>query len=238
MELSKAYSIVPLSHEDAIPKIVEIFNSNGILKQSEHLKWQYIHNPGGGSYTSVAVSETDENASIYSMFRTKVKVDGELVTACQSLDTLTDAKHRGQGLFKKLANNVYDRARTDGVSLVYGFPNENSAPGFFGSLGWYFSGYPPFKIYIVNLCFALKYKFNINIKINNSLGDLFLKRRMDKIIKEYGFVCKEILRFDSDYDDLWVRFARGIQTIVTRDSEFMNWRYCQKPMNKYKIIGV
>lgn len=75
-------------------------------------------------------------AAFYGVFRHDIT----FIRACQSADTMTDPDYRGEGLFTKLARMTYLEAQKQGIQLIFGFPNENSYPGFI-KLGWQFNGY-------------------------------------------------------------------------------------------------
>jgi len=61
---------------------------------------------------------------------------GKVVLAAQSADTMTHPNYRNQGLFVQLAQLTYELCKAEGIQLIFGFPNENSLPGFVDKLGW------------------------------------------------------------------------------------------------------
>src|SRR5262249_33992641 len=105
-------------------------------RRTESLEWLYLKNTAAGRLF-VDVAEQDERVvAIYASLPGWFRVDGRRLLALQSLDTLTDGAYRGRGLFLSLARSLYARAGGAGCAFVYGFPNGNSAAGFFGKLGW------------------------------------------------------------------------------------------------------
>src|ERR1700759_5727423 len=60
----------------------------------------------------------------------------KIILAAQSADTMTHPGYRNKGLFIELATRTFELCRTLGISLVFGFPNQNSLPGFVNKLGW------------------------------------------------------------------------------------------------------
>lgn len=96
-----------------------------------------------GLYTIgfIAYSSDNEPAAYYGVFPIKMTVNNRCFLAAQSGATMTSPKHQKKGLFIKLASATYSRAAELGVELVYGFPNENSYPGFVKKLNWQFQGY-------------------------------------------------------------------------------------------------
>ncbi|MBL4862638.1 MAG: GNAT family N-acetyltransferase [Crocinitomicaceae bacterium] len=84
----------------------------------------------------IAYSNKGEPAAFYGVFPCLVEFQGDLVLVAQSGDTMTHVNHRGKGLFVNLAKQTYDYAQTQGIKIVFGFPNENSYPGFVRKLNW------------------------------------------------------------------------------------------------------
>jgi len=231
------YKIEQTNGMHSVERINKIFEKNNNKKNENHLIWQYAK-PQEGSITSISVDKNGNDAAVYSVFKVKAKINSTMGFAYQSLDTLTDQNHRGKGLFGKLANDVYDRCTLDNNNIVYGFPNTSSGPVFFSRLGWQELGYPPFVIYINNILFPLAYLIKKNIFIENKLLKLFLKNSLKKLCKKSKFLINSDANFDTNYDELWEFFSLKIKTTVWRDSQYMNWRYKEKPNNKYQYISL
>lgn len=87
----------------------------------------------------LARSADGSPAAYYGVFCTKVIENGTIIMAAQSGDTMTDPGHQRRGLFMRLAKATYELAKSQGVAFVFGFPNNNSLPGFRDKLGWTFS---------------------------------------------------------------------------------------------------
>ena len=104
----------------------DCFNRNGSQRTDARLVWQYVENPTGTVYVDLAVAG-NRVASIYASLPVRMRINGAVRLAIQSLDTLTDVEYRGQGLFVRLARSLFARATDERVALVYGFPNGNSA---------------------------------------------------------------------------------------------------------------
>ncbi len=61
---------------------------------------------------------------------------GALVPCYQSCWTATAREHRGKGLFSRIVNHAKEQFRAGGIGLLFGFPNEQSAPIFHTTLGF------------------------------------------------------------------------------------------------------
>ena len=64
----------------------------------------------------------------------------KIIPVAQSADTMTHPQHRLKGLFVKLAQLTYQLCYEAGIQLIFGFPNQNSLPGFINKLGWQTTG--------------------------------------------------------------------------------------------------
>ncbi|MBK6924804.1 MAG: GNAT family N-acetyltransferase [Thermomonas sp.] len=237
---SHNFSIDDQDGEEMLGRISALFEKIGNVKPAEHLRWQYVENCGGGAYSSVAVSESGEDAGIYNLFKVPAKLCGRRVLACQSLDTLTAMKYRGKGLFSLLAKHVNRRCDEEGVAFIYGFPNEKSGPGFFKHLQWRQKGHPPFLLHVNNLGYLLNAVGGPRIRIPAVVPSLMVGLA-NKVRKKFGsYRCERGLNFlnTSQYDGLWASFARDIPTIIIRDSAYLKWRYVQRPNSNYQFVSV
>ncbi len=103
----------------------------------DFLQKKYDTKSFGAEYTGyIGYSPAGEPAAYYGVFPCRVLADGKSLLAAQSGDTMTHPDHRGKGLFIKLAVKTYELCRSLGIGFVFGFPNENSYPGFVKKLAW------------------------------------------------------------------------------------------------------
>lgn len=220
--------------ESQVSRIHRIFLNNDNEKSFEHLTWQYLKAPAGNAYTAFSVSDSKADAAVYSVFKVQAKVYKDIHIAAQSLDTLTDKDHRGKGLFSALASAVFEKCAKDGVAFVYGFPNSNSAHGFFNKLGWKKIGFPPFRIYLSNVLFPLSYFFGRRLYLKNFLFDLYVRWQSRRKKRRFGLhVIDQPGYASNDYDALWGRFAESLPVTLWRSAAYMMWRYRDKPGRAY-----
>jgi hypothetical protein len=210
------------------------FNRNGSPRTADALRWQYVENPTGDMYVDLAVAG-DSIAAIYATLPVRVRLDGRVRVALQSLDTLTDAAFRGKGLFVKLARATFTRATDARVGFVYGFPNGSSAPGFFGKLGWTKLDPVPFLIRPLRTGYVAK-----RLKLDERLPwipDLPLARAAPPVPRQ-GERIEHVERFDERFSALWSRFVAPIGVAVERDAAYLNWRLVDKPGAGYTRLAV
>lgn len=84
----------------------------------------------------VAYTLKGEPAAFYGVYPCMTEYKGKLYLAAQSGDTMTHPNHGGKGLFTTLAKMTYELAKQEGILFIFGFPNNNSFPGFIKKLNW------------------------------------------------------------------------------------------------------
>ena len=94
------------------------------------------------SYTGVshigyiAFNERNNPIAYYGVIPCFIRYGDQLYLAAQSADTMTHPKYQFKGLFVQLANLTFDLCMEEGISIVFGFPNQNSLHGFLVRLKW------------------------------------------------------------------------------------------------------
>lgn len=117
-------------------EIAQLFlDSFGKPLSGDEWRWFYIDNPVGHPYVSLFY-ENGKLLGHYAVLPTILSFRGESFVAYRSMTTMVHPDGRGKGLFTELAKRVYSMLGADRASMVYGFPNANSAPGFIKNLGW------------------------------------------------------------------------------------------------------
>jgi len=94
------------------------------------------------------------------------------------------------------------------LDVIYGVPNENSVKGFTEKLN--------FKL-IKEIPMLVSKKFSIKYKINNH--------------------CVILKRFDKRFDDFFINMIDKYKIITCRNSDYLNWRFIDNTINKYKVFA-
>lgn len=211
------------------------FSRNDSPRTLAALRWQYLDNPTGKLLVDVvdAGSGADARlAAIYAVLPVPVVVDGKPSIGVQSLDTLTDADFRGRGLFLKLAKSTYERAAREGAAFVYGFPNGNSAHGFFSRLEWVRLDPVPFLVRPLRTRYLLR-------RLGERLGalpDVTLPSRLPSPPDDQEL--RAVRRFDERHEAIWRANARHIGVAVDRSAAYLNWRLRDKPGEDYRVLAL
>jgi hypothetical protein len=142
------YTITKLTSEnqqDLIPIYADAFGievSADFLRAKQNTSFTGFENVG-----FIAHDEHKQPAAFYGVYPCMVEYQGKKYLVAQSGDTMTHSAHTGKGLFTQLAQKTYDYCKENGFHLVFGFPNENSFPGFIKRLGWsHFDDMTPYLI--------------------------------------------------------------------------------------------
>lgn len=210
------------------------FAANGSTKDLDVLRWLYLHAPAQGTYVDLSVDEAAEGtrvAGISAVLPVLVQVRGQIRTGGQSLDTLTDERYRGRGLFVSLVVSVYERCTAGGIALVYGFPNGHSAPGFFKKLGWVSMDPVPFLIRPLRTGYFASRVPRVGRWLSR-LPDLPLPR--PRVPRVEGSV-EPLAAFGPELDGVWERFSAGVGVAVRRDGAYLDWRFGRRPGEGYQV---
>jgi len=210
----------------------QCFERNGMPRRHDALRWQYGENPVEKVLVDLAV-DGNRVGGIYAVQPARVQIGGDAALAVQSVDTLVDSQFRGRGLFTSMARGLYERAAAEGAKFVYGFPNGNSAPGFFGKLAWVSLDPVPFLLRPLRTrYFATKLPLGPFEKL---VPDLRVPVRTRATKGRSNIV--EVREIGSEVDQLWSEFSSGIDVTVVRDARYLRWRL-RKPGELYHLIGV
>ncbi len=232
----------PMTAED-LGRFGRCFERNGSPRPAAAVAWQYDRGPDVPVMAELSVQATDgalpagEIAAIYAVAPVPMQVGTRRVWGAQSLDTMTDARHRGRGLFKTLAAAVYGRCAEAGFRLVYGFPNGNSAPGFFGRLGWVEIAPVPFKVVPLRSRYLARRVPRVGALLGR-LPDLPLRRAKTVAPAHAARIRPLDLRAPDALDAagaLWAGVAAPVA--VVRDAAYLRWRFADKPGESYAALG-
>lgn len=98
--------------------------------------WAYQQNPFGEPLVSMAFCG-EELVGHYAVVPMKLQNNEQMLHGYLSMTTMVSVNFRRHNLFKTLADRVYSRIQDrKSPAAVFGFPNDQSAPGFRKRLGW------------------------------------------------------------------------------------------------------
>lgn len=236
---------VPRGYKEGDEKqIVPLFNSSFDASRSmEEWRWEFRDNPAGLGFSVVA----DDDGKIVGHFGAipvKWKCGDETIMGAQSVDGFTHPDYRLQGMFVKLAKTVHDEAIGSGVSLIWAFPNQNSYPAFMKRLGFREIGTVPGLMLMLDTKRLLRpgsfvqyirsgwlFK-NWRLALHAAVALIYHPKQKRK---STNILVNRVTTFDSRVDSLWQKASAQFRLSVVRNSEYLNWRYANKP-NGYTIL--
>jgi len=220
--------------DEMIKITVENYGKIEIADKS-FLQWQYFDNPAGNALIKLAKSSQNEVVGQYIIIPMKIKFNDEIIYSTLSLNTLTRKDYRGKGIFVGLADAIYSKCKEGKIRFTYGFPNQNSYPGFIKKLQFQDLGSIPLLVRPLSVKKLLFNKFNSKLLAN--VGGL-LQPIFNTSVKDSEEI--KIMRITSkfeDFDEFWKSIKDKYKVIGVRNSEYIKWRYSDIPIREYYIIG-
>lgn len=220
-----------------IARLRDCFARNSERRRSQaHFEWLYLHNPARQLFVDVATAADGRIVAVYAALPSWIAAGEQQRLVLQSLDTLTDREYRGRGLFVSLARSLYRRAQAADCAFVYGFPNGNSAHGFFEKLAWSRLDPMPFLIRPLRLRYGASKLASLR-RLERWLPDVPLA--LPWVPAPPGLRLVSLERFDERVSALWTSFRSGrIQIAVERDARYFAWRIADKPDEAYRTLAL
>jgi hypothetical protein len=188
-------------------KIIELFELVfGRPMSLVQWKWRFELNPAGKHLIRL-MWVGDKLVGHYAVSPVSLMIDGVPVKSVLSLTTMTHPDYTGNGIFKKLASALYFHLEFEyGSQAIWGFPNGNSHYGFIKNLEWK----------------------DVSVIPTLSVDSKLLPMGTGEI--------NNIDAFTTVHSDLLSKEPSKYPISVQRSTEYLNWRYVQKPSVDYKIF--
>lgn len=210
-------SIEPLSED-----ILAAYKASGMERGKigrAALDWVFQEN----AMPFATARQGDEIVGLSAYIRSRVNFGGREAAALQAVDSFVSEKARGKGVFTGLARAYEEYARKEGADLIWGFPNANAAPAWFGKLNWSPMGQVPFLIKPLRAGFLLR-------KLRLPL-DFPLSFAADQNLQP-------VIAFGDWADELWSGLSRKVDCATARDRSFLTHRLINAPMARsYRVVA-
>lgn len=171
----------------------------------------------------IAKNGKGENAAFYGVFPITINYESNSYLAAQSGDTMTVPEHRKKGLFVALAKETYRLAHEQGVRLVFGFPNQNSYPGFNNKLDWKFNGY--MQKFTIGSKTVPWCELSHKVKLLRGWYDRFVQKR----IKNHTLDLSSDVLKDFNYST--------VKGLVQKDERFFSYKLRNKNVFLINVNG-
>lgn len=212
-------------NQDTYPRLKELyFLSFGINTSISYLRKKYDTSAFGLSHVGfIALSENGETAANYCVFPVILHYESKNLLVAQSGDTMTAPKHQKKGLFIQLANKTYSLAEELGICLIFGFPNENSYPGFKNKLNWEFHG--NMQRFIIKKNVPPICELSSKFKLLSKYYDSYVNKKLKKYKVDVNSINLEIFNYTKN------------KGLIKKDRHFFNYKQNQKKNYLISING-
>jgi hypothetical protein len=126
----------------------------------------------GCSYIGYIAYKQKIPIAFYAVIPCFIQHENDKILAAQSADTMTHPEHRYKSLFSELSKMCFDLCKQNNITVLFGFPNQNSHHGAI-KLGW--------QLTEVMECFQINVKQKTYKKILNKID----KGHTDRVLKKY-----------------------------------------------------
>lgn len=180
----------------------------------ENWRWKHKgNNPAGDAIIYVMEHEAMIIAH-FAVVPYRIRAFGRDVLASHSIGSMVLPEYQGKGLIKFVADKLFKEAQEKNIAFSYGFPNNLAY-----DLHKRFFGYDD-----ISQIYTLEKKTTplVSKKDNTVSGK---------------FRFAPITRFNNSSDQLWDASKDTYPISVIRDKAFLNWRYMERPDQKYYGFG-
>lgn len=222
------YSLAELD-EEIERAFVRLFPGDEADKSSDRLRWRFLDGPHGSGRVAIArdMAQGGRIIGLIGLIALRLRSAAGPLESFQAVDVVVDPAYRGRGVFAGMGQAVLDEAASLGKDVLWGFPNENAAPAWFGRFSWLRFGTIPFMVRPLRTGYFLG-------RIASGL------RRLDVPLIEASSnpdpKVLEIHGFGTEFDRLWERFAPA-GPAVDRGSQWLRWRLIDRPGSQYRIVA-
>ncbi|CAA0102427.1 Uncharacterised protein [BD1-7 clade bacterium] len=118
---------------DVVTVFRDVFNPNA---DETFLRKKYATDYLGVKYIGYLAYNDDYPIGYHGAIPFLVELQGKTQLAVQGCDAMTHPKHNGRGLFVYLGKKTEELIKKEGISMVYGWPNQKSSLVYFRKLKW------------------------------------------------------------------------------------------------------
>jgi hypothetical protein len=206
-------------------------------REPDFWRWCYLGHPFG-SGTIVAVKDDLVVGKLGSIYL-PLSVDGCSVKAAllEGLEVLPE--ERSWHCFRGILGKSLEVSRQDEVTFGYAFANKSSAR-LNQQVGWSVLGQVPVYAAFLDLRQTLVDRGLpvpwswLGAPLNPIIGTTADKESSP----DTGYEFKSIPHFDESFDELWDSVKVSRPRAVTKDSQYLNWRYLGHSERKHECWGI
>ena len=178
----------------------------------EFWKWRFSNAPNFNPHMIQLMWDGNKLVGHYAVSPAQLSVNGKTNVVGLSMTTMTHPDYTRRGVFTKLASELYSKIEGElGISIVYGFPNANSYPGFISKLGWQ----------EVDQIKSLRFDgLNNKESISSNTGNF-----------------RKVESFSEINADTYNSILKGYNVSLFQSVDRLSWRYLKCPTYTYNIYS-
>jgi len=176
-------------------------------------KWKHRGNNPAGEALVYVMEHEGKIITHFAVVPYRIRFFGHDILASHSIGSMVAPEWQGKGLIKFVADKLFEDAVIRGITMSWGFPND------------------------------LAYELHKKLM---GYGDVAQITTLERKTPQGGPVKKRLSekllfsaveRFDSSADELWEKAKDIFNISVKRDSAYLNWRFLDRPDQKYFAFG-
>lgn len=136
------YEIRPYQPADKDSFLALYEHVHGEAKSDAWFAWKYTDNPFLSGTPMMVAEHEGRFVGARPLFALPLRIGHRRLNALQPADAMVHPDHRRQGVFTAMVEAAVDQARSDGIDLLFTFPNAQSG-GAYRKLGWQSVGTVP-----------------------------------------------------------------------------------------------
>lgn len=253
--LNKARDVTDFLHNEFLP------DGADSLWSDEYFYWKLGDvNPAGKGYLAYAIHEGRVVASA-SLTKKRILLDGIECIAGEVGDTYTSKEFRrksmpiniskidsnpksyvNKSIFGRLISDLVEKSKKEGISIIYGTPNQNSYPGYTKRLEFVDFKYYNNKTYLRPTVRLLLSKF----PFLKPVGIFFRFFEISTINLQYFIYSRIVnsnveIKFSPpsliDLDKLWLNNIPNEGFSLIRDYSYWKYRFIDHPISNYQFFS-
>lgn len=215
----------------------DIFNSVFSNNISHEAFW-YKHYGNPSRLSAPLLVEKIENDIIgmNGFMAAKFICDSKELYAAQSCDSAVLPQYRGQSVFSSIIKRAQNQLKDEGVDFLFGFPNQNSYPGFI-KLGWQHN--VDFCRYFLPTDWYLLLRKKIGKKCARIIQGLFKQITLSRINRLASKPFTGVIEISdrcpfTEEDCMMINQCGAI--MVKRSIDYYVWKLDKNPTKEFKYV--
>ncbi len=211
----------------------------GMSDSLKYWRWMYEKNPFGDKNIVLGVVD-NEIVGQYTVIPVTMTLNDKKLTASLAAHLVVHPDYQGQRMFPQMVEHLHENLEKKSIPFTYGFPNENSIETFKKYLDWKEVLSIPLMARPINFEKSASMFFGkgIKSKIVGSLGKKYYSLKYTPLNPPPDMEITKIDKFTKEFDELWNELKENFNIALTRNSEYLNWRFVKKPGYDYEIFSL